>query len=98
MQKLTVNTKKVQPSMPALAPRAISEACSEFPKCPVIITDSAITAGKVAKIPANYFEGVSCSMIKQIATDAPPNKNLRPRSRKSNLVVYILMIHPISIV
>ena len=84
--------------MPALAPRAISEVCSEFPKWPAINTDAVITAGKAAKIPAKDFEGISCSMIKQIATDAPPNTNLRPRSRKSNLVVYILMIHPISIV
>src|SRR5208283_2344906 len=64
----------------ALAPRVISEACSKFPKWPAITTDAIITAGKAAKIPTKYFEGISCSMIKQIATDAPLNTNLRPRS------------------
>jgi len=49
MQKLTVNTQKVQPNMPALAPRVIYEACSEFPKWPAITTDAIITAGKAAK-------------------------------------------------
>lgn len=57
MQKIAVNTQTVQPSIPALAPSAISAACSEVPKCPAIITAAAINAGKAAKIPAKDFEG-----------------------------------------
>lgn len=79
----------VQASIPALAPRAISEACFEFPKCPAIITDADIIAGKAANTPAKDFEGVSCSRIKQPATVAPPKMNLRQRSQKSALIVYI---------
>ena len=63
MQKTAVSTQIVQPSIPALAPRAMSAACFELPKWPAIITDAAITAGKAAKIPAKDFEGISCSRI-----------------------------------
>jgi hypothetical protein len=41
----------------------MSEACSEVPKCPAIITAAAITAGKAANTPAKDFEGIICSMI-----------------------------------
>jgi len=55
MQKLAVSTQIVHPSMPALAPRAMSAACSELPKCPAMITAVAITAGKAAKIAPSLF-------------------------------------------
>jgi hypothetical protein len=57
MQKVAVSTQIAQPSIPALAPRAMSAACSEFPNCPAIITAAVITAGKAAKTPAKDFEG-----------------------------------------
>jgi len=99
MQKTAVSTQIVQPIIPALAPRAISEACSEVPKYPAIITAAAITAGKAIKIPAKEtagkaikipakdFEGITCSRIKQAATAVPPKTNLRARSLKFNFII-----------
>lgn len=86
MQKLATKTQTVQPIIPALAPRAMSAACSELPKCPAMITAAAITAGKAAKIPAKDFQGSIWSMIKQAATAVPPKTNLKLRSLMSAFI------------
>lgn len=63
IKNTAVNTHTVQPSIPAVAPRATSDACRDPSKIPDMIIAATITAGKAAKIPANDFQGINCRKI-----------------------------------